>query len=309
MKIRSITKDTSSDDVTFTDIREWYNANMHPDKLDLDDQDVYENIYHAGRWGAIFQFTEKGAQNFVKRGKPRSIDDIAALTSIFRPGPLAAKVDDMYVEAKADPNNVDYGHPLLKECLEKTYGCIIFQESLMQIGNKVGKLSLDDCDLLRKCITKRSMTGKSKAKEQAAMLEEKFIIGAKENGFTEEAAKKLFEKLEFFSGYGFNRSVAFTELITIFNVDCQKQLKLVSDIKENDIVMTRNEETKETEYTKVLALHDHGEQDIFEFTLETGEKVRCTMNHKFRTTQGQMLPAWKIIADKLDISVTNAGNE
>lgn len=193
---------------SFDEVRKWYDEKLNPDALDLDDQSVYESVYHEGKWGAIFQFTERGAQKFVQRSKPRSINDIAALTSIYRPGPLAAKVDELYNDAKSDPGSIDYGHPLLKECLEKTCGYVIFQEQLMNIGNKIGKLSLDDCDLLRRCITKRSMSGKSKAREQAAELEERFVIGAIENGFTEDAARQLFRKLEFFSGYGFNKSHA-----------------------------------------------------------------------------------------------------
>ena len=85
-----------------------YNENLHPDKIDFDNQDVYENVFHKGRWAGIFQFTEAGAQNFCVNAKPRSIIDISAITSIFRPGPLSAKVDRNYVEAKENPEGVKY---------------------------------------------------------------------------------------------------------------------------------------------------------------------------------------------------------
>ena len=72
---------------TYHQIKEYYDNNLHPDKIDLDDQDVYENIFHAGKWAGVFQFTETGAQDFCKRAKPKSIIDLAAITSIYRPGP------------------------------------------------------------------------------------------------------------------------------------------------------------------------------------------------------------------------------
>lgn len=156
----------------------------------------------------VHNCTQRGAQKFFERAKPNSITDIAALTSIYRPGPLAAKVDDIYVEAKADPDSVVYEHPLVKKVLEPTYNCIIFQEQLMGLGHVVGGLSLEECDKLRKVITKRSSSGASKAKEEALKLEKKFIDGAVKNGLKEKVAKDLFEKIAYFSGYGFNSAHA-----------------------------------------------------------------------------------------------------
>lgn len=123
MKLKS--KTTASDQhPTFDDVKRWYNEHLHPDVIDLNDEHVYKHVYHEARWCGIFQATQKGAQKFFERAKPNNITDIAALTSIYRPGPLAAKVDDIYVEAKADPSSVKYEHPLVKQCLEATYGCI-----------------------------------------------------------------------------------------------------------------------------------------------------------------------------------------
>ena len=85
---------------TFEQVLGFYNNNLHPDSIDFDDQNVYKNIFHAGKWGGVFQFTENGAQEFCVRAKPSSIIDISAITSIFRPGPLSAGVDKDYVEAK-----------------------------------------------------------------------------------------------------------------------------------------------------------------------------------------------------------------
>ena len=99
---------------TFSDVKDYYDRHLHPDIINLDNQEVYQNIFHEGKWAGIFQFTEKGAQGFCQRAKPTSIVDISAITSIFRPGPLSAKVDDQYVEAKEHPQYIKYDHPLIK---------------------------------------------------------------------------------------------------------------------------------------------------------------------------------------------------
>jgi DNA polymerase-3 subunit alpha len=85
---------------TFDQVKRFYDKNLHPSVMDLDDQAVYKNIFHKGRWVGIFQFTEQGAQRFALQAQPRSIIDISAITSIYRPGPLSAGVDKDYVEAK-----------------------------------------------------------------------------------------------------------------------------------------------------------------------------------------------------------------
>ena len=93
---------------TFTQVRDYYNENLHPDKMDLDNQEVYENIFHKGKWAGVFQFTEQGAQGFCTKVKPRNIIDVSAVTSIFRPGPLSAGVDADYIEAKEHPHQIAY---------------------------------------------------------------------------------------------------------------------------------------------------------------------------------------------------------
>ena len=122
-------------EVNFSDIKKFYDENLHPDKIELKDNDVYRNIFSKGKWAGVFQFTEAGAQNFCVQAKPDSIIDIAAITSIFRPGPLAAKVDKMYVDEN-NPQNIGYLHPLVEEVTKETYGFLIFQEQIAIVPNK-----------------------------------------------------------------------------------------------------------------------------------------------------------------------------
>ena len=191
---------------TYEQIKEYYDNSLHPDKINLDDQDVYENIFHAGKWAGVFQFTETGAQDFCKRAQPRSIIDLAAITSIYRPGPLGANVDRSYVSAKENPFDIKYLHPLVEEHTKETYGFLIFQEQIAMLAHKLGKgVTLDEGNLLRKVLTKKGTGKGAKAKRK---IHAKFIAGCEEKGIRTEKAEELWQTFEYFSGYGFNKSHA-----------------------------------------------------------------------------------------------------
>ena len=191
---------------TFDDVKQWYDEHLSPDKMDLNDQAIYENIFHDGKWAGVFQFTEKGAQNFCRRAKPRSIIDISAITSIYRPGPLSANVHEQYVDAKENPQNIKYLHPLVEEVTKETYGFLIFQEQIALLAHKLGKdLTLDEGNMLRKLLTKK---GTGKGNEKKVAIHKKFIAGCVEKGIAEAEAQKLWQTFEYFSGYGFNKSHA-----------------------------------------------------------------------------------------------------
>ncbi len=204
--IRHILIRSGVDSPSFDEIREYYDKNLHPDVLNLDDQNVYKNIFHKGKWAGIFQFTEKGAQNFCKRAKPRSIIDISAITSIFRPGPLSAGVDQQYIDAKEGYKYVEYIHPIVKEVTEETHGFLIFQEQIALLAHKLGRdVSLDEGNKLRKLLTKK---GTGKGHEEKDKIYKKFVRGCAEKRIPQGEAEKLWKTFEYFSGYGFNKSHA-----------------------------------------------------------------------------------------------------
>ena len=189
---------------TFTQVRNYYNENLHPDVINLDDQKVYENIFHKGKWAGVFQFTETGAQGFCTRVKPRNIIDVSAITSIFRPGPLSAGVDADYVDAKSHPHRISYLSEEAREITEETFGFLIFQEQIALLAHKLGGLTLDEGNMLRKVLTKKG-TGKGSVKGK---LHSKFISGCESNDINRDEAQALWDKFEYFSGYGFNKSHA-----------------------------------------------------------------------------------------------------
>ena len=191
---------------TFEDVKEYYDTKLHPETIDLNDQKVYKNVFYKGKWAGIFQFTEGGAQDFCKKAKPKSIIDIAAITSIYRPGPLSAKVDKMYVKAMRKPEEVEYVNDIVKEVTEETYGFLIFQEQIALLAHKLGdNLSLDEGNALRKLLTKKG-TGKTQQKKEK--IYKKFVSGCVKKGLTKGKAQELWQTFEYFSGYGFNKSHA-----------------------------------------------------------------------------------------------------
>ncbi len=203
---RILRKHHNIENPSFEDVRGFYEDNLHPDKLDLNNKEVWENVFHEGKWAGIFQFTEAGAQSFCKRAKPDNIIDLAAITSIYRPGPLSAGVDKIYVDAKHNPEDVEYLNQTIREITEETYGFLIFQEQIAMLAHKLGKnLTLDEGNKLRKLLTKK---GTGEVQEEKDKIWSKFKEGCLEKGMQRWQAKELWDKFEYFSGYGFNKSHA-----------------------------------------------------------------------------------------------------
>ena len=181
---------------------------MDPKVLDMDDQHVYKHVYEEGRFPGVFQLAGRGARNLFKKAKPKSIIDIATLTSIYRPGPLTAKVDRLYIKAKNNPESIDYGHPLIKEVLEETYGLIVFQEQIMKLCSVVAGFPEEETDTVRRSIMKRKASEAAESLAKARAIKEQFVAGSVKNGVDRQLADDLYEKILFFAGYGFNKSHA-----------------------------------------------------------------------------------------------------
>ena len=199
---------------TFEQVKTFYNETLHPDILNFDDQEVYENVFHKGNWAGVFQFTEEPAQQFCKRARPTSLIDISAVTSIFRPGPLAANVHEQYVAAKNNPEEIYYLNDMVREITEESYGFLIFQEQIALLAHRLGRdLSLDEGNLLRKVLTKK---GTGKGAQTKEKLHKKFITGCIDKGINKFKADDLWDTFEYFSGYGFNKSHAVSYSVISF---------------------------------------------------------------------------------------------
>jgi DNA polymerase-3 subunit alpha len=253
----------------------------------------------------VHNCTSRGAQKFFVKAVPKSIIDIAALSSIYRPGPLAADVDKLWMKHKEE--HYDWGNDLINETLKETRGLLVFQESVMALANKVAGFPLEQCDEVRRAIMKRSISGGDAAKQKAQELENDFVSGAMKNGVPEDIAKKAYQTVLWMSGYGFNKSLSILQKINTYLPDGQVIEKQLNEVVPGDKVLTRDEKSGENLLTEVLEVHDHGTLELVEVELKTGEKIKCTMNHKFRTLEtGEMLPLWMIMKQGYSIVVKNA---
>ena len=193
-------------DTSFENIKNFYDKKLHPDLIDLEDRNVWKNIFQDGKFAGTFQLTQEGAQKFCVKAKPSKIDHLMAITSIYRPGPLSAKVDKQYISAKENPSEVEYKNDILKKYTEDTYGFLIYQEQIAILAHKLGKnVSLDEGNKLRKLLTKK---GNPEVVKKKNKIFDKFLAGCLDKGFTKEDAEGLWQTFEYFSGYGFNKSHA-----------------------------------------------------------------------------------------------------
>lgn len=164
------------------------------------DKKTYD-LFHGGRTVGVFQFESEGMSSYLKRLKPNSIDDIAAMNALYRPGPLEGGVIDAYIRRKHGQEKIRYQHPLLESALNETYGIIVYQEQVTKIANVLAGFTLAEGDTLRKAMGKKKP---ELMKEQR----EKFISGCLGNGVPENVATEMFELIDKFSGYGLNKSHA-----------------------------------------------------------------------------------------------------
>jgi DNA polymerase-3 subunit alpha len=179
-------------------IRKRHGVNLVPEDLPLDDEATYE-IFSKGLTSGVFQFESAGMRDILRRYHPSRLEDLTALNALYRPGPIQGGMVDDFIERKWGRRAVQYDLPELKELLEETYGVIVYQEQVMQISNRVAGYSLGEADLLRRAMGKKKL-------EEMTKQRERFIQGALERGFPQKKVEKIFDLMEQFAGYGFNKS-------------------------------------------------------------------------------------------------------
>jgi DNA polymerase-3 subunit alpha len=168
------------------------------DNLLLDDADTYK-LFTRGDTTAIFQFESHGMRDILRRYQPTRIEDLTALNALYRPGPIQGGMIDDFINRKHGKTKVSYELPQLKDILEETYGVILYQEQVMQIANRLASFSLGEADILRRAMGK-------KKKEEMAAQRAKFMAGCATNKIPEKKAERIFNLMEEFAGYGFNKS-------------------------------------------------------------------------------------------------------
>ncbi len=176
------------------------------EKIDYNDQDVL-NYIGTGKTDGIFQLESAGMKSFMKELKPHSLEDIIAGISLYRPGPM--DFIPQYIRGKNDPSSITYDCPQLEPILKPTYGCIVYQEQVMQIVRDLGGYTLGRSDLLRRAMSKKK--GDVMKKERQIFVygdEETGVPGCIRNGIDEKTANKIYDEMIDFAKYAFNKSHA-----------------------------------------------------------------------------------------------------
>ncbi len=180
-------------------LRERDGIDIDWDKIPMSDPKTYQ-VLQLGQTPGVFQLESDGMTNLVKRLKPSEFADLTALLAIYRPGPLQAGMHDMYVERKHGRQKVEYDHPTMEPILKETYGVILYQEQVMRISMDMCGFTRGQADMLRKAMGK-------KKKDVMDKMEAQFIEGAaKTSNVPGDLAKRIWDNIVTFAGYGFNKS-------------------------------------------------------------------------------------------------------
>ncbi len=189
-------------------IKQAHGADVNIENLDMDDAAVYEMI-SRGETDGVFQLESGGMKQFMKELKPTSIEDIIAGISLYRPGPMDSI--PMYVANKNNPSMVKYKHPMLEHILNMTYGCIVYQEQVMQIVRELGGYSLGRADLVRRAMSKKKADVMQKERQNFIYGTDEGgvrVDGAVARGIDEKTAASIFDEMMDFASYAFNKSHA-----------------------------------------------------------------------------------------------------
>jgi DNA polymerase-3 subunit alpha len=167
------------------------------DAIPPDDEETFKKVFHSALTSGIFQFESSGMRDILRRYKPDSVEELTALNALYRPGPMSM-IDD-FVERKWGRRKVEYMLPEIEGILKDSLGVIVYQEQVMQIANVLASYSLGEADLLRRAMGKKSA-------EEMAKQRDRFMSGAAALGHPKGTVGEIFDQMEKFSGYGFNKS-------------------------------------------------------------------------------------------------------
>jgi DNA polymerase-3 subunit alpha len=174
------------------------------EKLDIGaippaDEETFKKVFHAALTSGVFQFESSGMRDVLRRYRPDTVEDLTALNALYRPGPIQGGMIDDFIERKLGRRKVEYLLPELEGILKETLGVIVYQEQVMRISNVLASYTMGEADVLRKSMGKKNM-------DEMARQRDRFVNGAEAAGHSKATAVEIFDQMDKFGGYGFNKS-------------------------------------------------------------------------------------------------------
>ena len=244
------------------------------DNLPLDDEATFRMI-SDGHTVGMFQFESSGMTDVVRQVRPNNIEDIIAVSALFRPGPM--ENIPLYVKSKHGGNPV-YPHPDLAPILKDTYGVMIYQEQVQQVAAKMGGFTLGEADMLRRAISKKDMELMEKYKIR-------FVAGCEQNGYGKDLAEQVYAQIEKFAGYGFNRCVCGDTVVVDASTGARLRVAEIFEqrLRPNVLAVDERGRLVRRRVTDAMA---NGVKPVLRVHTRSGRNVRCTANHRIMTSDG-----------------------
>lgn len=260
--------------------------------IPVDDQDVYKQLSHGDTTGVFQLEGSSGITDLLIKLEPTCLEDMSLLVALYRPGPLASGMVTQLLDVRHGKQEPKYLLPELAPILQETGGMIVYQEQVLEIGKQLAGYTLAEADLFRRAVGK-------KKPEEMEKQRQKFLGGMKDKGFEESRAAELFEQIQAFADYGFNKCLTGETKIKTF-----PQSKTINQLKEsrNYTQIQAFDTTINQEYLDdIVEIIDCGEQEVFEITLSNGIQVECTLEHQFLCSDLKKYSVKEILEMDLDL--------
>jgi DNA polymerase-3 subunit alpha len=236
------------------------------DALPLDDARTYAMLSEAKTFG-VFQFESSGMRDALRGLKPERLEDLIAMVSLYRPGPMELIPD--FIARKHGRAKITYEHPAMEKFTRETYGIMVYQEQIMQIASEMGGFSMGEADLLRRAMGKKD-------RDLMATQREKFLAGCAERKIGKAVAERVWELMEKFAGYGFNKCLSGETEIEMGD----GSRKPITQIRDGDVVLTKDGRFA------ARGVGPSGVRSVGRLRLANGMVIRCTPDHPVFTQRG-----------------------
>jgi len=271
-------------DQTVKIIKETQGKVVNINNISLDDANTYKLLSSAHTVG-VFQIESSGMRDLLKKLEPERFEDLIALLALYRPGPIGSGMLDDFIQRKHNRVPIRYDHKNLEPILKETYGIMVYQEQIMQTASSLAGFSLAQADLLRRAMSKKIPEVMEKQRKD-------FVLGCAKNNISSSVANKIFDLIDYFSGYGFNKCVVgSTEIIdavtgkTVF-------VKELFDNKDTAKFTLSCDDNLKIVKSRIKDVIFNGIKPVYKLRTSLGREIIATSNHPVFTFQG-----WKNIGD------------